>query len=129
MKFTKEFMLKNRGCYTLSELTSCSFWPIDESEIELLSIINSEIPLKYKFWFVCKNVATMEQNIKIAKRCANIAADAAWADYAAADYVAAAAFAAAAADAATYAAHVAGEQLLKILIDFCNEVENQNQTL
>ena len=39
-------------------------------KITLDSILNSEIPLKDKFWFVCKKLATKEQNQQIAIFCA-----------------------------------------------------------
>lgn len=42
------------------------------SEITLSSIIHSEIPLKDKYWFVCKKLATKEQNQQIAIDVATI---------------------------------------------------------
>ena len=62
--FTKEFMANNCGCYSLDELNACSF--MNQDEITLQSIFESEIPLKDKYWFFCKKVATKDQNKKIA---------------------------------------------------------------
>ena len=57
-------MIDNRGCYSLEQLNSCSFMKNDNVELE--EIINSEIKLKDKFWFVCKKVLTKEQNKQLA---------------------------------------------------------------
>jgi hypothetical protein len=62
--FTKEYMQLNCGCYSQGQLMNCSFMKSDTITLE--SIVNSEIPLKYKYWFVCRKVATTEQNQKIA---------------------------------------------------------------
>ena len=61
--FTKEFMMNNRGCYSLTQLFKCSFMKIDSITLE--SILISEIPLKDKYWFVCKKLATKEENQQI----------------------------------------------------------------
>ena len=50
--FTKEDMLANRCCYSEKQLMDCSFMKSDVITIE--SIVDSEIPLKHKFWFVIK---------------------------------------------------------------------------
>ena len=68
--FTKTFMSENRGCYELSQLNACSF--MNSEEISLASILDSEIKLKDKFWFVCRKLATKEQNQKIAIGVAEI---------------------------------------------------------
>lgn len=65
---TKQFMQDNCGCYSQDELMSCSF--MKSEEITLDSILTSEIPLKDKFWFVCRKLATKEQNQQIAIFCA-----------------------------------------------------------
>jgi hypothetical protein len=93
-EFTKEYMLLNRGCYSKEQLLSCSFmkrqmtvnevkinYPnhalqeiplITNENITLESIINSEISLKDKYWFVCNILASKEQNQQIAIGVAEI---------------------------------------------------------
>lgn len=66
--FTKQFMENNCGCYSIRKLQALSF--MQQEPITLLSIVLSGIPLKDKFWFVCKRVATTEENKHIALRCA-----------------------------------------------------------
>jgi hypothetical protein len=66
--FTKEFMQENCGCYSEEQLQACSF--MKQGSISLSSIIQSEIPLKDKFWFVCKKVATIVENKQMAIECA-----------------------------------------------------------
>lgn len=126
-EFTKEFMQRNKGCYTDEQLSRCSF--MSQELITLESILASEIPFRDKYWFVCQKLAGNDQNIKIAVAAAEIvlpiyedkypdddrprkAIDAAKSGLNAAD----------AADAA-YAAYAADksytEKLLYFLIDFC----------
>jgi hypothetical protein len=62
--FTRQFMYDNCGCYSKSELEACSF--MKGEVVSLMDIVNSEIPIKDKYWFVCKKVATKEQNQRIA---------------------------------------------------------------
>jgi hypothetical protein len=50
-EFTIEFMEANCGCHTPEQLHSLSF--MKESPITLKKIIQSEISLKDKYWFVC----------------------------------------------------------------------------
>ena len=59
-EFTREEMIANKGCYSLEQLNQCSF--MQNEEISLFDILDSEIPLKDKFWFCCKKVFTKEQN-------------------------------------------------------------------
>ncbi|MES2428301.1 MAG: hypothetical protein V4560_15075, partial [Bacteroidota bacterium] len=68
--FTKQFMADNCGCYKPQQLADCSFMQSDPVRLE--SILNSEIPLKDKFWFVCKKLATKGQNQQIAIGVAEI---------------------------------------------------------
>jgi hypothetical protein len=68
--FTKDFMRENCGCYSIAELEACSFMKNDE--ISLQSILQSEIPLKDKFWFLCYKLATKEENQEMAIRVAEI---------------------------------------------------------
>lgn len=76
--FTVKFMRENCGCYNSSDyidpyakLRHCSFMADPES-ITLEKIIRSEIPLKDKYWFVCKKLATKSENQQIAIMVAEI---------------------------------------------------------
>jgi len=53
MKFTKHFIRKNKGYYTLKQVNQLSF--INNKEITLKDIINSEIDIKDKYWFIYNN--------------------------------------------------------------------------
>ena len=64
MEFTHEYMKENCGCYELERLLSCSF--MKSESVSLQSVIESEIPIKDKFWFLCKKVLTKEENQKVA---------------------------------------------------------------
>ena len=68
--FDKKFMVDHRGCYSLMELLDCSFMAKDP--ISLSDILHSEIPLKDKYWFICTQVATKEENQQVAIRVAEI---------------------------------------------------------
>ena len=69
-EFTKEYMTLNKGCYSEEELNKCSF--MSNEIITLDSILESEIKLKDKFWFVCEKLNTKEQNQKLAIDTAEI---------------------------------------------------------
>ena len=68
--FTKNEMQQMKGCYSSEDLNACSF--MNNEVITLDSILESEIKLKDKFWFVCKKLATKEQNQIIAIGVAEI---------------------------------------------------------
>ena len=68
--FTKKFMQDNRGCYSQAQLNDCSF--MQQEPITLESILKSEIPLKDKYWFVCRKLATKEHNQEITIAVAEI---------------------------------------------------------
>ena len=68
--FAHEFMHQNRGCYGRERLDGCSF--MKGGAITLDRILRSEISLKDKYWFVCKKLATTEENRAIAIRTAEI---------------------------------------------------------
>ncbi len=68
--FTQKFMLENKGCYSTKQLNDCSF--MEAEPVTLESILDSEINLKDKYWFVCKKLLTKEQNQKIAIGVAEI---------------------------------------------------------
>ena len=63
LEFTKDFMIENKGCYSLDQLNECSF--MKQEPITLESILNSEISVKDKYWFCCKKVFSKEQNQRI----------------------------------------------------------------
>ena len=69
-QFTKDFMIANSGCYDEQKLLSLSF--MRNEDITLKSIVESEIPLRDKFWFVCKKLATKEENQQITINVAEI---------------------------------------------------------
>ena len=66
--FSHEFMLQNRGCYSLEQLLGCSFM---NGTVTLRAIVNSEISLQDKYWFVCQKLATKAENQQIARRSEN----------------------------------------------------------
>lgn len=68
--FSHDYMKDNCGCYSEVQLMQCSFMQKDTVLLE--DIISSEIPLKDKYWFVCKKLATKEQNQQIAISVAEI---------------------------------------------------------
>ena len=55
-EFTRDYMKENCGCYSVEQLIQCSF--MQNEIVTLTAILNSEIPLKDKFWFVCKKLLT-----------------------------------------------------------------------
>ena len=58
--FTKEDILSNKGCYSKEQVLNLSF--INNSEISLVDIMNSEIPIKDKRWFLYnKSDLTLDQ--------------------------------------------------------------------
>ena len=68
--FTHDYMEANCGCYLQDELMQCSF--MSSEPVTLESILKSEISLKDKYWFVCKKLATKQQNQRIAIAVAEI---------------------------------------------------------
>jgi hypothetical protein len=70
-QFTHEFMRKHSGCYTESMLAKCTFMKGAEPAT-LGAIVCSEISIKDKFWFICKVLATKEENKIIAIQVAEI---------------------------------------------------------
>jgi hypothetical protein len=71
-EFTVQFIKDNCGCYNLNKLKQVfetNNKTCFDEEICVISaddIINSDIPLKDKFWFFCKQVFTKEQNQQFA---------------------------------------------------------------
>jgi len=134
-QFSYRYLAQNKGCYTNKQLGNLSF--IKKEVISLNDILESEISLKDKYWFVCKKLFTTDQNKKIAIAVAELvlpifekkfpadtrpkkAIDAAKNSYAAA-YSAAAAHSAAAHSAAAADNNGIKNRLLNYLIEFCNE--------
>lgn len=63
--FTKEYMNNNKGCYDNDKLNACSF--MSKSEIDILDILNSEIKLKDKGWFLIRKCElTLDQKKQLA---------------------------------------------------------------
>ena len=50
--FTKEYITDNKGCYSYEQVNNLSF--INKESISLLEIIESEMPLKDKYWWFFK---------------------------------------------------------------------------
>ncbi len=67
--FNKDFMRKNCGCYAKNNrIDACSF--MQKNEITLSDIVESEIPLKHKFWFVINKCASINERKQIALEAA-----------------------------------------------------------
>jgi hypothetical protein len=64
-------MYDNCGCYSVSDLEACDFMQ-SGGDVTLRSIVNSSIRLKDKYWFVCRKLATIDENKAIAIRVAEI---------------------------------------------------------
>ena len=78
-QLTTEFIKSNCGCYTPDVLLrvykenkneECYVTPTCISTLE--ELLDSNIPLKDKYWFVCRKLATKEQNQQIAIDVAEI---------------------------------------------------------
>ena len=69
--FTKEYISSNCGCYAPArenKLHKCSFMKTDSNEVQIMEIIDSEIPFQDKFWFIVQFAEfTVEQRQEIAK--------------------------------------------------------------
>ena len=53
-EFTKQEMYNIKGCYSKETLDNCSF--MSKDNISLQSILDSEIPLKDKSWFIRNSI-------------------------------------------------------------------------
>ena len=70
-EFTKAFILSERGCYSREQVESLSF--INQEVITLKDMLTSELPLKDKFWWLCKKCKlTKDENVLIAIKCTKI---------------------------------------------------------
>lgn len=70
-QFTQDYLIQNKGCYSLEQVKVLSF--MQKTEFTIEDIVNSEIPLKDKFWFVTKKCdLSIRQNQDIAIGCAEI---------------------------------------------------------
>ena len=67
--YTKSWLSANCGCYSPERLASCSFMQT-EGDTSLKAIIDSEIPLKHRFWFLCRKVLSKQENQQLAIECA-----------------------------------------------------------
>ena len=72
-EFTHEYMQANCGCYSREHLMAQTFMKSDP--VLLRDILESDIPLQHKFWFVCHKLATKRQNQEIAIGCAELVLD------------------------------------------------------
>jgi hypothetical protein len=63
-EFSIDFMKANCGCYSEKRLFACSFmkFPV----VLLSDIVESEIPLEHKYWFVCKKLLSSDECRKVA---------------------------------------------------------------
>lgn len=69
--FTPQYLKENCGCYSQERLLSCSF--MTEKEISIQSILESEIKLKDKFWFLIKKTdLTIREKLEISIGAAEI---------------------------------------------------------
>lgn len=63
--FDSNYIKKHRGCYQMEEVDILSF--IGQDKISIMDILNSEITLKNKGWFVIKKTQlTTEQKKQLA---------------------------------------------------------------
>ena len=62
-QFTTEELINSKGCYSLNELKKCSFYK-ENSIIDVKDIINSEITIKDKMWFLYQK-CELSNKIKI----------------------------------------------------------------
>ena len=70
-EFTKKYILSNRGCYSREQVLALSF--INKNAITLKDFLTSELPIKDKFWWLCKKCElTKDENVLIAIQCAKI---------------------------------------------------------
>ena len=60
--FTKTYIRKNKGCYTLKQVNSLSF--INNDEITINDVLKSEISLSDKIWF-CKHNCYLKHGDKV----------------------------------------------------------------
>lgn len=71
-ELTKAYVLANKGCYSREQVEELSFMK-KKKEPTLINIVNSEISLKDKFWFVInKGELTYRQKQDLAIICAEI---------------------------------------------------------
>lgn len=68
--FTRGFMRQNCGCYSQADLDACSF--MQAEPITLKAIVYSKIPLRDKYWFICRKLATKRENQEISIRMGEI---------------------------------------------------------
>lgn len=70
--FTKEFILENGGCYLAEQLQQL-ISDHGDKPITLMDIVSNEnIPLKDRYWFLCKKVNNKQQNQQLAIEVAEI---------------------------------------------------------
>ena len=70
--YSSKFMQDNCGCYSEKSGKLEKYILKGRKEISYLDILNSDIPLKDKYWFFCRKIFTKEQNKQIAITLAEI---------------------------------------------------------
>jgi|SRR5882757_7520157 len=74
--FSYSYMIDNGGCYSddgPEKITELFFSDSTEKEISIKDILSVDIPLKDKYWFICRKCELMkEQNQQIAIDVAEI---------------------------------------------------------
>lgn len=66
--FDRDYIIANKNCYTVEQLNGYSF--MQQEAITLLDIVQSDMPLKDKFWSVLQFVTNIQENQQIVIRCA-----------------------------------------------------------
>lgn len=70
-EFSKEYILKNKGCYETEQVEALSF--INQESIKIEDIINSEMPLKDKGWFLVRKCElTIKEKAELAYKLASV---------------------------------------------------------
>src|ERR1017187_4078614 len=59
-EFTESFIQSNRGCYDREEMESKVLK--SRKTITLKEFLDEDIPLKDKYWFICKKLLSKEEN-------------------------------------------------------------------
>jgi len=69
-EYNLDFLLQNTGCYEKSKVEN--LFPKDIEVVSYKDILQSNIPLKDKYWFFCNRVFTASQNQHLAIKIAEV---------------------------------------------------------
>lgn len=69
-ELTREFVMSERGCYSREQAAGLSF--MKNNQFTVLDVVNSEIPLKDKYWFITKKCLSTQENQELAIGVASI---------------------------------------------------------